>query len=35
MDDFPIWLKLTVYGIMAMTVLYCIYGIYTSVGTPS
>ena len=32
MADFPIWMKLIVWGILGMTVLYCLWGIYQTMG---
>ena len=31
MEDFPLWLKLTVWGLVGLTVLYTAYGIITSI----
>jgi len=31
MEDFPIWLKLTVWGLVGLTVLYTAWGIFTSI----
>ena len=30
MEDFPIWLKLVVWGIMGLTVLYTLWGVFQS-----
>ncbi len=32
MADFPIWMKLLIWGILGMTVLYSIWGILHSLG---
>jgi hypothetical protein len=31
MEDFPLWLKLTIWGLVGLTVLYTAYGIITSI----
>jgi len=32
MADFPIWMKLLIWGIIGMTVIYSMWGIYQSLG---
>ncbi len=35
MEDFPIWLKLLVYSIVGLTVIYAIVGVILSVLNPT
>ncbi len=34
MEDFPIWLKLIIYGTVGLTVLYAVWGIVQSMLAP-
>jgi hypothetical protein len=34
MEDFPLWLKLVVWGVVGLTVIYTAYGVITSLLQP-